>query len=91
MLDDGHVYLQCAACATVTPGWWMRSEGLVHIIKPPTRDREPSVDPNYENCKVSEHQHHRFDVYDGAGALCCRYCWQPFDACIKRQPLEDAR
>jgi len=90
MLDQGHVFLQCASCASTTPGWWMQTEGLVEIVKP-TTDSGPGVDPIYENCPVSEHKHHRFDVYDGHGVLCCRYCWQPFDVCIRRHVLEEPR
>lgn len=82
VLDNGHVFLQCAACGSTTPGWWVRTEGTVEIVKPP-RDNGPAVDPTYENCAASWHRFHKFDDHDADGRVCCRYCGRPFEACVR--------
>jgi hypothetical protein len=83
VLDSGRIYLQCAACGSTTPGWWVRSEGLVEIVKPRRLQPEQAIDPTWENCQASWHKFHKFDDYGDDGQVRCRYCGRLFDDCLQ--------
>jgi hypothetical protein len=85
ILDEGHVYLECAICATRTPGWWLPRSLIMHVNKRRT-DPPPSqpVDPHYEDCPKSKFKTHRFDVRDPfTGLVSCRFCGASFAACLQ--------
>jgi hypothetical protein len=85
VLDEGHVFLECATCAAATPGWWTPRSLIMQVHKRRTDAPAPlTVDPVFEDCLASKFKTHRFSVSDPVtGQRFCQFCGRSFTACLK--------